>query len=179
MSPQAEQRRAAHQILEVANSTTKLVCTSVANIDQYAALSYTWGPDPQLKTELETLSNHETGIGESALSKTIQDAVKVTRKLDLKYLWVDALCIIQNCPDNKPRELRKMTSIYKNATVTIIAQAAESAHKGFLVSPKWPPIDLAINFGAADNRWILFLRQKEKLTHIADYNVEATETRAW
>ncbi|MCJ1400213.1 hypothetical protein MMC11_003417 [Xylographa trunciseda] len=167
------------RVLDVATSAIKLACTSIVDIDRYATLSYKWGSNPQLQTNLDTLSNHETKIGWLTLSKTTQDAIKVTRKLGLKYLWVDALCIIQDSPDDKPRELRKMASIYKNAAVTIIAQAAESAHDGFAISPKWPLIDLTINFGLADNRGILFLRRRENLTHIADYNIEATESRAW
>ncbi|KAF0320218.1 hypothetical protein GQ607_012480 [Colletotrichum asianum] len=42
-----------------------------------------------LSARLERLDLHE-------LPKTIRDAVRVTRALGIRYLWVDALCIEQN-----------------------------------------------------------------------------------
>ncbi|KAK1502880.1 hypothetical protein CTAM01_04869 [Colletotrichum tamarilloi] len=32
----------------------------------------------------------------TSLSKTFQDAVLVTRRLGIKYIWIDSLCIIQD-----------------------------------------------------------------------------------
>jgi hypothetical protein len=167
------------RLLDISTSPIKLIRTSTVCIDQYATLSYKWGTQPQLLTTLEDLSTHEIGIQWPEMSKTTKDAITVTRELGLKYLFIDALCILQNCPSDKLREVLKMASIYRNAAVTIVAQAAESAHEGFAVSPKWPPIDLTIPFGLPDNPGILLLRREENLTHIADYNIEATETRAW
>jgi hypothetical protein len=65
------------------------------------------------------------------LSLSIQDAVEVTRRLGFQYLWVDALCIIQNSED-KDIEISLMRDIYKNATLVLTASSALNAEEGFL-----------------------------------------------
>lgn len=67
-----------------------------------------------------------------ALSRSVQDAVKVTRDLNIRYIWVDALCIIQNESSDHNHEIAKMGTIYKNSTVTIAAANAPTANYGFL-----------------------------------------------
>ncbi|KAF8161872.1 hypothetical protein BJ912DRAFT_935747 [Pholiota molesta] len=46
------------------------------------------------------------------LPQTIADAILVANKLGLRYLWVDALCIIQDSAEDKVRELGAMAHIY-------------------------------------------------------------------
>ncbi|KAJ0273321.1 hypothetical protein COL940_009948 [Colletotrichum noveboracense] len=74
----------------------------------------------------------QNGIQVDTLQKSVKDAVKVTRKLGFKYLWVDAFCIIQDCDRDKEKEVGRMATIYKNAAITIAAGTAERASDGFL-----------------------------------------------
>jgi hypothetical protein len=83
-------------------------------------------------TTQATINSHTKSFNLSSLAPTIQDAIKVTRMLQLRYLWIDALCIIQDDPADKRREMAYMGQIYKNATVTIAAARAKSVHEGFL-----------------------------------------------
>ena len=66
------------------------------------------------------------------LPQTIQDAITTTRKLGLRFLWVDALCILQDSMSDKDVEITRMGQIYHNAHVTICAASAERCHDGFL-----------------------------------------------
>ncbi|MBE3048011.1 HET domain-containing protein, partial [Candidatus Bathyarchaeota archaeon] len=64
-----------------------------------------------------------------------------------RYLWVDALCIIQNDPADKDREISGMATIYKNAAVTLAASVADKASNGFLnrkSTPYLPPYAFTI-----------------------------------
>jgi hypothetical protein len=54
------------------------------------------------------------------------------RKLNLYYLWIDSLCIIQDSSEDWPREAARMTQVYKNAFVTISAASATDCAQGFL-----------------------------------------------
>lgn len=100
----------------------------------YAALSYCWGgPQPVTLTTL-TRSDMLRGIATSTLPQTIQDAITVTRKLSLRYLWVDALCIIQDSASDRDAEIAKMDRIYQNAQLTISADSAERCQDGFLAT---------------------------------------------
>jgi hypothetical protein len=67
-----------------------------------------------------------------SLPKTFQDAVIVTRKLGYHYLWIDALCILQDDLQEWQKEAPKMASIYHNSTCTIAAHTAKSDREGFL-----------------------------------------------
>ena len=75
------------------------------------------------------------GVATSTLPQTIQDAIIVTRKLGLRYLWVDALCIIQDSASDRAAEITKMDRIYQNAQLTISAASAKTCQDGFLASP--------------------------------------------
>lgn len=100
----------------------------------YVTLSYCWGGPQQFTTTSNTLKERAQGIDFMQLPQTIQDAVKFTRKLGFRYLWIDALCILQDSTDDKRVEINKMGKIYKNSTITISASNAENVHKGFLRS---------------------------------------------
>ncbi|KAF2127823.1 hypothetical protein P153DRAFT_387550 [Dothidotthia symphoricarpi CBS 119687] len=78
------------------------------------------------------LNDFKNGIQLTSLPKTIRDAIRVTRKLNLRYLWVDALCILQDDEEDKARECSKMDQIYQQAYITIAAARAEDCHDGFL-----------------------------------------------
>ncbi|RYP51581.1 hypothetical protein DL768_003088 [Monosporascus sp. mg162] len=98
----------------------------------YAALSYCWGGEQVHKTTTENLPRYSLNVQWENLPKTIQDAVKVTAALDIEYLWVDSICIVQDDDDDKAREIADMPNIYNGATVTIVAATAKTAKDGFL-----------------------------------------------
>ncbi|KAL5316961.1 hypothetical protein ACEPPN_016013 [Leptodophora sp. 'Broadleaf-Isolate-01'] len=107
--------------------------TTQGETGQYVALSYCWGPDGQAKTLTHaTIREFKNAIVVRELPQTLRDAILVTRKLGIRYLWIDALCIIQDSDSDKARELTQMPSIYKNALLTVSAAIAEDCEKGFL-----------------------------------------------
>ncbi|KAI1129539.1 heterokaryon incompatibility protein-domain-containing protein [Nemania abortiva] len=101
-------------------------------IAPYAALSYCWGRDQLSKTTRERLEQYRRDIPFRELPKTIRDAAKVTLAIGLKYLWVDALCIIQDDDEDKREQISKMCSVYRGAFFTIAASIATTADDGFL-----------------------------------------------
>ncbi|VZH99266.1 unnamed protein product [Fusarium fujikuroi] len=112
---------------------------------EYAALSYVWGGDHAnfTKTTASNLDDMRRQLPWNKLSKTIQDAIIITRGLGLKYLWVDALCILQKEKINDIQhmedwsiEAARFASYYQNAVLTIAATGSESSSRGlFLESP--------------------------------------------
>lgn len=99
---------------------------------QYACLSYCWGGPQAIITTKATLETLKQGVALNAFGKTIQDAVEVTRGLGLRYLWIDALCIVQDDDEDRSGEIKKMGSIYRHCIVTIAAVMAKGASEGFL-----------------------------------------------
>jgi hypothetical protein len=64
------------------------------------------------------------------IPRTIRDAMAVVRKLGIRYLWVDALCIIQDDPQDKAKEIHRMDSIYEGSTFTLVAASGSHADAG-------------------------------------------------
>lgn len=83
-------------------------------------------------TTLATIDAFTRRLPTSTLPKTIQDAIKVTQKLGLRYLWVDAFCIVQDSPKDLAKEIDAMGTTYNQATITIAAIGAASVEDGFL-----------------------------------------------
>jgi len=99
---------------------------------QYLALSYRWGGPQTVTTTKATLSDRICGIQVSDLPSTLRDAVSLTRDLGYRYLWVDALCIVQDDYADKLAEICRMSAIYKNSTITIAAGSTNSVEESFL-----------------------------------------------
>jgi hypothetical protein len=60
----------------------------------YASLSYCWGGKQPHMLTTARLPEYRKGIVEATLPQTVRDAVKITRDIGLRYLWIDAYCII-------------------------------------------------------------------------------------
>ena len=98
----------------------------------YAALSYPWGDRQVGQTTGRNLPVRQHAMDMKSLSSSVQDAIWVTRRLGLRYLWVDAICILQDSEEDKVRELKSMAAIYRQAYVTLLAASSESSSDGFL-----------------------------------------------
>jgi hypothetical protein len=98
----------------------------------YTTLSYCWGGAQQLETTKATFDSMTLGIPMTYLPRTIQDAIIITRNLNIRYLWVDAICIIQDDKIDKATQIRGMGAIYKQSTLTIAAMSSETPYQGFL-----------------------------------------------
>ena len=100
----------------------------------YATLSHCWGPNPTfLQLTLENLESFRVKIPLSSLPKTFQDAIVTTKRLELKYLWIDSLCIIQSGPGSEEDwrdHTLTMRSVFSNCVLNISASRARCADDG-------------------------------------------------
>jgi hypothetical protein len=79
----------------------------------YAALSYMWGENSK-----EEWPN------------TVLDAVAATKEMGLQYLWVDRRCINYGDEEETQYLIANMTTIYSEASFTIVAAAGSGASYG-------------------------------------------------
>lgn len=151
----------------------------------YAALSYCWGGPQERATTGPNYPAYLKSIDLQTLPQTLQDAVFVTRKLGLKYLWVDSLCIIQDSEKHKVHEIGKMERIYSNAYVTISASSAKNCHEGFLESrePRKRPLTITIPFTCenGDIGSVLLVPCDHKRSKESEYKPapQPVDHRAW
>ncbi|EIW87361.1 HET protein, partial [Coniophora puteana RWD-64-598 SS2] len=98
---------------------------------RYLALSYLWGGiGESYWTTAENLPARMQpgGLPLSILPATISDAILLTRELGERYLWVDALCIVQDGPADKAVQISVMELIYGSAALTIFAAGGTNAN---------------------------------------------------
>ena len=100
---------------------------------RYVALCYVWGSHAQrltlTKTNRNTLGNNQT-VELGQLSRTIADAATFVEMLGERYLWVDALCIVQDDPDDLATQIPVIGQIYARSMLTIVAAASNDASSG-------------------------------------------------
>jgi hypothetical protein len=112
----------------------QLSVVELRTVPRYVALSYVWGEAPTIRlTTISRAALFQPGGLKKAwrfLPRTIQDAMVLVRTLGLRYLWVDALCLIQNEPDDTARGVKVMDEIYERSWLTIIAASGHNANAG-------------------------------------------------
>ncbi|KAJ2897376.1 HET-domain-containing protein [Zalerion maritima] len=143
------------RLLAVGDETSRrvrLVCNFEGKV-KYVALSHRWGGKDQTRPAevlFEQTNRHTIekikepkGIPETHLPQTFLDAVTTTRKLKVKYLWIDSLCILQKAyPEDEEGtrdwnfESNLMEKVYSSAYFTIAASCAEHGFDGFLKTRK-------------------------------------------
>jgi hypothetical protein len=103
---------------------------SAGSRGSYAAVSYCWGSQGSLMTTDSSYFNHTQGIAIPTIPTTLRDAMILARGIGFRYTWIDALCIVQDDPQDWERESAVMDQIYGNAAVTIAASASSSSEEG-------------------------------------------------
>lgn len=115
--------------IDVTGPVLKLVSQQTG---QYIALSHRW--TDQVFTSRTTMANlaaRERGGADSfdQLPKPMLDVFDLARKLDIPYVWIDSICIIQEGDQGADwiKEAVKMGSYYQNAHLTISASSADAS----------------------------------------------------
>jgi hypothetical protein len=136
----------------------RLDCNIIRKDNKYVALTHRWG-DPALHGNLHFLSNEklerwQNHLDLRILPQTFRDAVKITRSLGIRYLWVDALCIIQDDDADLQAQIGKMEDVFRCAYVTLSATCATGSDDGFLRTERKPrrhyPLSYANQSGSVD-----------------------------
>lgn len=113
----------------------RLVYTSSfgSKMPPYCALSYRWGNlGGIITTKRDTEPAFLKEISYEILPRTFQDAIKIAHFLEIPYIWIDALCIVQDDMADWDIEASKMYSVYSGSALTISAAEARDSSGGFL-----------------------------------------------
>ncbi|KAI0439409.1 heterokaryon incompatibility protein-domain-containing protein [Xylaria telfairii] len=115
---------------------------SATSREKYFALSYVWGQVDMNKT---TKSNYPARLRPAALSTisfpgTIRDAMRLVKSVGGRFLWVDAICMVQDDEEKMARDIPRMNVVYGNAFATLVALYGDNADAGLPgVSPGTRP----------------------------------------
>ncbi|KAE8451812.1 hypothetical protein EG329_002652 [Mollisiaceae sp. DMI_Dod_QoI] len=112
------------------SSAQPFLYQSDGKCERYTILSHCWGKQQIITTKLGDLETRLKEVSLASMSKTFREAVEITRRLGLRYLWIDSLCIIQDSIRDWEVESFKMGAYYKSAYVTISASGADDGTVG-------------------------------------------------
>ncbi|OJD28904.1 heterokaryon incompatibility protein [Diplodia corticola] len=151
---------------------------------KYATLSYCWGSSLPLKTTDQTFEQHKIGISVDGMPATFQDAVKLARELGIRYLWIDALCIIQDQVSKKDWEAESvtMTDIFAHSYVTICAAVSDSCFQNFLQRPSSRLLSLPFRSSLVPDisgEYSILLKGREERPERACFRSSRWSRRAW
>ncbi|EFQ90839.1 hypothetical protein PTT_12485 [Pyrenophora teres f. teres 0-1] len=117
-----------------ANTTFRLVLRSECQEEiRYIALSHIWGNGP-VEEKLRLLGSTYDELRQEKpinyLPKTFRDTMIVAQYLEVIYVWIDSLCIIQDSKEDWHTEAATMHDVYRHACITVSALSGEDEHAG-------------------------------------------------
>ncbi|KAI1807953.1 HET-domain-containing protein [Daldinia bambusicola] len=130
----------------------------------YVALSYCWGGyDPDCMTTAESLEENMRRIPSSKMPATFRDAVRFTRSLGIKYLWIDSVCIIQHDKKDWHQQAGLMWDIYKHSYVTLAALYGSSSRSGLRSASTEDESTKVMELAMGNHRWPIYARPSHYL----------------
>ena len=103
---------------------------------EYLTLSHRWGTRPALTLTKSKISLWAGNIPFQNLPQTYRDAVFATNRLGFKYLWIDALCILQDSKEDWYQEASAMSDVYTNSICNLSALHARDDSDGMFSTRK-------------------------------------------
>jgi hypothetical protein len=127
------------RIINVSDPTKPFLEDGLSRREEYLTLSYKWGHSLKYVSTKANLQSHQGAIPLTQLPKTFQDAIQMTHELGFKWLWIDALCILQDCPFDQKYEIGMMSEVFSCSSITLFAVSAEHANDGLSRNrdPRW------------------------------------------
>ncbi|EPE02632.1 heterokaryon incompatibility protein [Ophiostoma piceae UAMH 11346] len=118
-------------------TTMRIIDTCDASTTlHYAVLSHRWGDisitQAPFQATMGNIASLRREVDLGALPKTFRDAITITQRLGIEYLWIDSLCILQDDVQDWDFEARRMGDVFSGAYITIAATAADHSFAGFL-----------------------------------------------
>ncbi|KAF2826648.1 HET-domain-containing protein [Ophiobolus disseminans] len=100
--------------------------------EKYVTLSYRWGSkhNEGYVTTLSNIDSRRNGFLLCDLPATIRDTITLVHWLGIQHVWIDAICIIQDCHDDWTREGGRMNEIYSSSYLTISADTSLDTDAG-------------------------------------------------
>ena len=149
----------------------------------YMALSYCWG-NPKVHKALKLVHSNfdrlKKQIPFKSLPLTLQHAVGLARRLELRYIWIDALCIIQDDEKDWKTEAATMCDVFSRAAITVVACRSDGSSGGIFGVQKYsasiqiPYRQMLVNVSedyGRDHEYNLLLHEQS--------DPDPVHTRAW
>lgn len=161
------------RLVDLSNSSIRLVETKGMQFERYATLSYCWGTGKHAhELTTENFNEYHRSIPETTIPATLKDTARLVRQMGLRYVWIDALCIIQNDHEDWKIESGRMHTTYSCAYICISALYAISSDAGLSQGWIYPMKDV---FPKAVEQHLL----RQNLSFISEFKSFPLNQRGW
>ncbi|EKJ73217.1 hypothetical protein FPSE_06641 [Fusarium pseudograminearum CS3096] len=148
------------RLLHIGTSEIQPQIVHVQDTVPYCALSYCWGVKDFFTTTRDNLVQNMRGIPMESFPAIMKDAIYVVRSLKYEYIWIDALCIVQDDEQDWAHEAGIMGDIYSNAELTISTLISGDCHTGL-----FQPRSVRISHPVPLNIWQPKTERKANASH--------------
>ncbi|KAK2596014.1 hypothetical protein N8I77_013525 [Diaporthe amygdali] len=142
------------RVLDVDTGEDNIVRLHTSSSDerwQFVYLSFFWGnARPAVCALRENIQSLMAGIPVDSMSEVHREAINATRRLGLRYLWIDALCIIQDSPQDWATESQRMSEYISNAAFVLQAAASPNANARLYQPRPQPLLHMEVTRGRGD-----------------------------
>lgn len=147
----------------------------------WSALSYCWGGNSSFVLRTDNIDKFRSGFYQiEDYPKTFRDAIMITRSLHISFIWIDALCILQDYSEDWAVEAGRMQDVYAGAIITLCASNSTRSSEGMLGARQTPADICPIPWGTerSTGEVTVFLRSG---SHFWDANMrgEPLNRRGW
>ena len=161
-----------------AHNNPRLIATN-GKAGAWAALSYCWGGNSPFILTGQTSQGFFGGQTPLAnWPTTLRDAITITRALHIQYLWIDALCILQDSPTDWAAEAARMKDVYGGALITVCATSSVSTGAGIFRPRSVPSTLCELPLRSPSGSTSVSLRSSSSFSDTTQKN-EALNTRGW
>ena len=178
------------RVLDVSGHKVRLLETAGHALQgPYATMSHCWGVKRFLTMTSENKPEFEAGIDLSILPRNFQDAITLTKSLEIRYIWIDCYCIMQSSDsdDHKKEKLldiAQMKQVYANSILSIVASHGSSPEAGCFIeremSKQLLPCLFSPESPSSDSENIFHLYNLlESQGYVRELNDHRIFSRAW
>ncbi|KAI1330308.1 heterokaryon incompatibility protein-domain-containing protein [Xylariaceae sp. FL0255] len=148
---------------------------------EYITLSHCWGTWGAKELPVLTTSNIDErvtyGMNSNLLPPTFRDAVEVAEWFNIRWLWIDSLCIIQDSREDWQREAPMMCEVYQNALLNISADHATDARGGCFRDRYFGTVDtFKLHMKPTQTTWWVSIDERNLFEWVKD---APSSERAW
>ncbi|KAH8665083.1 heterokaryon incompatibility protein-domain-containing protein [Tricladium varicosporioides] len=129
---------------------------------QYIALSHKWGKSEFLNLRSSNIHQLSQEIRVNELPQTFKDAILASRILNVQYIWIDSLCIIQDSDTDWQTEASKMNKVYQNSLCNIAASESDGPGYGLFRQKDpslWTPFSVKFRTDFIEDDYLCFHNQ--------------------
>lgn len=105
---------------------------AIEGTGRYIALSHCWGGHEIIKTTTTNLTAMKKKICWDVLTRTFRDVISIARELQVRWVWIDSLCILQDDKADWEIEAAQMGTYYQKSFLTVAAASSPNPATSFI-----------------------------------------------